>query len=420
MVISFVIIPIGLMLLLNIIIIAVILIKLVIAYNKNRQLSSPKNTNQATFISILAIIGLMIIFNAALTFITVYFTFQDTFFYEVLFSISCIILGLYMFVFYIVLSKDARNSWKESFLYITKTNQNNADDKNQYEIMLSNFQGLNITTTTAGPSNAFQVTDEVVYFNADAEAEAESNATLKFEDSKYNDDADKIHYNDSTSQFTATKFECHNDTEDNEKMITYDTNAIDYYDSTSEKDLENGRETKSAMILFNRHDRNPDNEQGSTIHFTLTRNKHHSGKAQRSKHAAVTEYKGSTSEIYVNPGIEETPNLHYTLSKRHKQQNEETQESKSSTTVLSNCTFDDQIYVTPNNHVASNHYTLSRHTIRLNKQRPSIKLPKKDNIYISIVEDIESKYETFDEGSKHVTNQIPVHVKTKEPFISNQ
>ena len=115
MVITLVIVPIGLILLLNLFIITAVVIKVLVYNRKRNQISPSVYSKQATFIVAVAIIGLMIIFIAAIVFIIVFFTVAQTLVYEVLFAISCIVFGLYAFVFHVLLSKDARDSWKECF-----------------------------------------------------------------------------------------------------------------------------------------------------------------------------------------------------------------------------------------------------------------------------------------------------------------
>ena len=143
MVITLVIVPIGLILLLNLFIITAVVIKVLVYNRKHNQTSPSVYSKQATFIVAVAIIGLMIIFIAAIMFIIVFFTVAQTLVYEVLFAISCIVFGLYAFVFYVLLSKDARDSWKECFkcslwkkrnkiIYSIKDN-----DKNEISIVRS-------------------------------------------------------------------------------------------------------------------------------------------------------------------------------------------------------------------------------------------------------------------------------------------
>ncbi len=102
--------------------------------------------------SIFGIIGLMGIFLAEITFVCLYFysgqSFTKDLVIEVLFSISCIIFGLYAFVFHVLLSKDAKESWKEFFRCSMFKKHTISSNKDNNDIIIVETMDCSFTQNT--------------------------------------------------------------------------------------------------------------------------------------------------------------------------------------------------------------------------------------------------------------------------------
>ena len=375
MVITLVIVPIGLILLLNLFIITAVVIKVLVYNHKRNQTSPSVYSKQATFIVAVAIIGLMIIFIAAIMFIIVFFTVAQTLVYEVLFAISCIVFGLYAFVFYVLLSKDARHSWKECFKcffcrgkkcgctdnHILEKRDN---DHNKFK-MSSIFQNQSIASS-AGCSNAY-CTDEI---NAGVEQTSLQYAGLQFE--REGKDTTRINTHGTVSNL------CHN--------------LISQYTTSKVEDINENETGRSTVIINQYHDEvliNPDSGQGSTIHCNT---KHQNKEAKRGQSAAAISIGYHDSDEVSEIGQES--NKQHALSR-----SEETQESKCTTTstVLSTSHGGNKVlYVQP----SSGQCTF---TIRLNKPVPSTPT---EETYVEILGDMKSEYKTINKGSNEETKAM--------------
>lgn len=109
-----VVVPMGLVVLMNIFIYAVTVIAVVKYDTDHPSQEKSVYSQQFTIKDIITITGLMVLFIVSAALLVQAFIAQAPVF-QVFFATACIVYGVYAFAFFVVFSKDARDSWKKVF-----------------------------------------------------------------------------------------------------------------------------------------------------------------------------------------------------------------------------------------------------------------------------------------------------------------
>ena len=99
-------------------------------------------------------IGLMVIFTITALFIILAFT-EGKFIFQAFFSLGCIILGIYAFTFFVLLSKEAREEWKKVFRFCRKRPSGKYDPR-MYEMRMKQMERIGDSNVSKADKNVYE------------------------------------------------------------------------------------------------------------------------------------------------------------------------------------------------------------------------------------------------------------------------